>query len=104
MHDGRKVVADALDAANAYIKYVKKAMADQAEQAKQDGARAEMLLMSLVIASLLIAAVAATWIALNISRALAQRGRPCRRSRDRRSQPEDRRPPATTRSAISSSR
>jgi methyl-accepting chemotaxis protein len=31
-----------------------------------------MLLMSLVIASLLIAAVAATWIALNISRALAQ--------------------------------
>ena len=30
-------------------------MAEQAEQAKHDGARAEMLLMSLVIASLLIA-------------------------------------------------
>ncbi|KGT79904.1 chemotaxis protein [Bradyrhizobium japonicum] len=72
MHDGRKVVADAIEAADGYIKNVKKNMAEQAEQAKQDGARAEMLLMSLVIASLLIAAVAATWIALNISRALAQ--------------------------------
>jgi len=72
MHDGRKVVADALDAADGYIKNVKKNMAEQAEQAKQDGARAELILMSLVIASLLIAVVAATWIALNISRALAQ--------------------------------
>jgi methyl-accepting chemotaxis protein len=72
MHDGRKVVADALDAADGYIKNVKKNMAEQAEQSKQDGARAEMLLISLVIASLLIAVVAATWIALNISRALAQ--------------------------------
>ncbi|MBR0711559.1 methyl-accepting chemotaxis protein [Bradyrhizobium liaoningense] len=72
MHDGRKVVADTLEAADAYIKNVKKNMAEQAEQAKQDGARAELILMSLVIASLLIAAVAATWIAMNISRALAQ--------------------------------
>ncbi|WFU79667.1 methyl-accepting chemotaxis protein [Bradyrhizobium sp. CIAT3101] len=72
MHDGRKVVADALEAADGYIKNVKKNMAEQAEQSKQDGARAEMLLISLVIASLLIAVVAATWIALNISRALAQ--------------------------------
>ena len=72
MHDGRKVVADALEAADAYIKNVKRNMAEQAEQSRQDGARAEMLLMSLVIASLVIAIVAATWIALNISRALAQ--------------------------------
>ncbi|MCP3397394.1 MULTISPECIES: methyl-accepting chemotaxis protein [unclassified Bradyrhizobium] len=72
MHDGRKVVADAIEAADGYIKNVKKNMAEQAEQAKQDGARAELILLSLVIASLLIAAVAATWIALNISRALAQ--------------------------------
>jgi methyl-accepting chemotaxis protein len=72
MHDGRKVVADTLEAADAYIKNVKKNMAEQAEQSKQDGARAEMLMMGLVIASLLIAAVAATWIAVNISRALAQ--------------------------------
>ena len=72
MHDGRKVVADALEAADGYIKNVKKNMAEQAEQSKQDGARAEMLLMSLVIASLLIAVVSATWIALNISRTLTQ--------------------------------
>jgi methyl-accepting chemotaxis protein len=72
MHDGRKVVAETLEAADGYIKNVRKNMADQAEQSQQDGARAEMLLMSLVIASFLIAAVAATWIALNISRALAQ--------------------------------
>ncbi|MBR1133840.1 methyl-accepting chemotaxis protein [Bradyrhizobium iriomotense] len=72
MHDGRKVVADTLEAADTYIKNVKKNMAEQAEQARQDGSRAELLLLSLVIASLLIAAVAATWIAMNISRALAQ--------------------------------
>ena len=72
MQDGRKVVSDTLEAADVYIRNVKKNMAEQAEQSKQDGARAEMLLMSLVIASLLIAVVAATWIALNISRALAQ--------------------------------
>ncbi|OAF16718.1 methyl-accepting chemotaxis protein [Bradyrhizobium neotropicale] len=72
MHDGRKVVADAVEAADTYIKNVKKNMAEQAEQSKQDGSRAEMLLLSLVIASLLIAAIAATWIAMNISRALAQ--------------------------------
>jgi methyl-accepting chemotaxis protein len=71
MHDGRKVVADAMDAANAYVVYVKKAMADEAEQARQDGSRAEIILISLVLASLLIATVAATWIALNISRGLA---------------------------------
>ncbi|MCP3391823.1 methyl-accepting chemotaxis protein [Bradyrhizobium sp. CCGB12] len=72
MHDGRKVVADAIEAADGYIRNVKKNMSEQAEQAKQDGARAELILMSLVIASLLIAAVAATWIAMSISRALAQ--------------------------------
>ncbi|RXH03525.1 methyl-accepting chemotaxis protein [Bradyrhizobium vignae] len=72
MHDGRKVVADALEAANAYINNVKKNMAEQVEQARQDGSRAELLLMILVIASLLIAAVAAILIALNISRSLGQ--------------------------------
>ncbi|MGY3620431.1 methyl-accepting chemotaxis protein [Bradyrhizobium sp. USDA 10063] len=72
MNDGRKVVADALAAANAYISLVKQAMADQTEQARQDGARAEMLLIILVIASFLIAVAAATWIALNISRGLSR--------------------------------
>ena len=72
MNDGRKVVADALDAANAYITLVKQAMAEQTEQARQDGARAEMLLVILVITSFLIAVAAATWIALNISRGLSR--------------------------------
>ncbi|MCA6111651.1 methyl-accepting chemotaxis protein [Bradyrhizobium cenepequi] len=72
MNDGRKVVADALAAANAYISLVKQAMAEQTEQARQDGARAEMLLIILVITSFLIAVVAATWIALNISRGLSR--------------------------------
>ncbi|MBK3665398.1 HAMP domain-containing protein [Bradyrhizobium diazoefficiens] len=71
VHEGRKVVADAMEAANAYVVYVKKAMADEAEQARQDGSRAELMLISLVLASLVIAAVAATWIAINISRSLA---------------------------------
>jgi methyl-accepting chemotaxis protein len=71
VHEGRKVVADAMEAANAYVTYIKKAMADEAEQARQDGSRAELMLISLVLASLVIAAVAATWIAINISRSLA---------------------------------
>ena len=71
MNDGRKVVADALDAANAYISLVKQAMAEQTEQARQDGSRAEMLLIILVVSSFLIAVAAATWIALNISRGLS---------------------------------
>ncbi|WP_027580052.1 methyl-accepting chemotaxis protein [Bradyrhizobium sp. Ai1a-2] len=72
MNDGRKAVADALEAANAYITLVKQAMAEQTEQARQDGTRAEMLLIILVISSFLIAVAAATWIALNISRGLSR--------------------------------
>jgi methyl-accepting chemotaxis protein len=72
MNDGRKMVADALEAANAYIMLVKQAMAEQAEQARQDGSRAEMLLIILVVTSFLIAVAAATWIALNISRGLSR--------------------------------
>jgi methyl-accepting chemotaxis protein len=72
MNDGRKAVADALDAANAYIVYMRQAMAEQTEQARQDGSRAEMMLIILVITSFLIAVAAATWIALNISRGLSR--------------------------------
>jgi methyl-accepting chemotaxis protein len=72
MGEGRKVVADALDAASNYIAFVKKAMNEMTEQARQDGARAEMMLLSLVIVSLVIAVAAATWIALNISRGLGR--------------------------------
>ena len=72
MGEGRKAVAAAMEAANAYVTYVKKAMAEQAEQARQDGSRAETTLLILALVSLVIAVGAASWIALSISRALTQ--------------------------------
>ena len=70
--EGRQAVAGAMEAANAYVTYVKKAMADQAEQAKDDGNRAQMLLMSLVLISVVVALVAATLISVSISRSLGR--------------------------------
>jgi methyl-accepting chemotaxis protein len=72
MTEGRKATGDAMDAANDYVVFVKKLMADRAEQAKDDGSRAQLLLLILVMASLVIAIAAATWIALNISRGLSR--------------------------------
>jgi methyl-accepting chemotaxis protein len=72
MTEGRKATGEVMDAANDYVVFVKKLMADKAEQAREDGGRAQMLLLVLVIASLFIAIAAATWIALNISRGLAR--------------------------------
>ena len=72
MTDGRKAAREVTEAADNYITFVKKLMADRAEQAREDGSRAQMLLLGLVIASLLIAVASATWIALNISRGLAK--------------------------------
>jgi methyl-accepting chemotaxis protein len=72
MTEGRKATGDAMDAANDYVVFVKKLMADRAEQAKEDGSRAQSMLLVLVMASLLIAVAAATWIAMNISRGLAR--------------------------------
>jgi len=72
MNEGRKVVAETLDAANAYVAFVKQAMADTALQAKEDGARAQILLLVLTMASTVIGIGAAAWIALNISRGLSR--------------------------------
>ena len=72
MREGRKVVAEALDAANAYVVYAKKAMTDQAEQAKDEGNRAEFMLLTLVLVSLAVAVSAAIWISVNIGRALGR--------------------------------
>jgi methyl-accepting chemotaxis protein len=69
---GRKATAEAMDAASTYVLYVKKSMAERAEQAKDEGGHAQMLLLAIVIASLFIALVSATWIALNISRGLTR--------------------------------
>ncbi|RXH29001.1 MULTISPECIES: methyl-accepting chemotaxis protein [Bradyrhizobium] len=72
MTDGVKASTPALEAASAYINFVKKQMTEESEAARIEGSRAEIVLMSLVLASLLIAVAAATWIALNISRALSR--------------------------------
>jgi len=70
--EGRKAVSEALASAGGYVTFVKKLMSDRVEQAREDGAHAQLLLLSLVIASLVIAIAAATWIAVNISRGLSR--------------------------------
>jgi methyl-accepting chemotaxis protein len=72
MTEGSKATTEAMDAANNYVVHVKKAMDERTEQAKQEGGRAQLLLLTLVIASLIIAVISATWIALNISRGLSR--------------------------------
>ncbi|MCG2643753.1 chemotaxis protein [Bradyrhizobium sp. CCBAU 11434] len=71
MTEGLKAMTPALNAAKEYIDYVKKMMAAESEQARVEGSRAEIMLISLILASLVIGAIAATWIAIGISRALA---------------------------------
>lgn len=72
MTEGVKASTPAIEGASAYINLVKKQMADESEEARIEGSRAEIVLMSLVLASLLIAVAAAIWIALNINRALSR--------------------------------
>jgi len=72
MKEGLGATTPALNAANDYINYVKKQMAEESEAAKVEGSQAITTLLALVAASLVIAVVAAIWIALNISRSLAQ--------------------------------
>jgi methyl-accepting chemotaxis protein len=72
MKEGRDLVRDATDAASAYVTYAKKGMAEQAEQANEEGSRAELLLLVLVLSSLAVAVLAAVWISFSISRALGR--------------------------------
>ncbi|WP_298875842.1 methyl-accepting chemotaxis protein [uncultured Bradyrhizobium sp.] len=72
MNEGLKSTTPALNAASDYINYVKKQMAEESAEARTEGSRAEIILISLVLASLVIAVVAAVWIALNISRSLGR--------------------------------
>ncbi|QOZ11581.1 methyl-accepting chemotaxis protein [Bradyrhizobium sp. CCBAU 51765] len=71
MTEGLKASTPALTAASDYINYVKKQMAAESEQAKIDGSHATLILVSLILASLVIAIAAAVWMALNISRSLS---------------------------------
>ncbi|PDT87287.1 chemotaxis protein [Bradyrhizobium sp. Y36] len=72
MGDGRKVVADATEAMGAYVVNTKRQMAEQAVQSNEDSRRAQLILIVLVIVSLIVAAIGAVWISLNISRSLAK--------------------------------
>jgi methyl-accepting chemotaxis protein len=72
MHDGRKVVADALDAISGYVALTKKQMAQQAVESKEEGQRAQVTLLSIVAVSLLVAIGAALWISISIARGLGR--------------------------------
>ncbi|RZN11658.1 methyl-accepting chemotaxis protein [Bradyrhizobium genosp. SA-3] len=72
MGDGRKVVADAMEAMGAYVVNTKKQMAEQAVQSKAEGHQAQFLLMTLIGISLAVAIGAALWISISISRSLGR--------------------------------
>ncbi|WP_316188530.1 MULTISPECIES: HAMP domain-containing protein, partial [unclassified Bradyrhizobium] len=68
----RKSVGEAGAILDEYVAFLRKLMADRSDEAKQEGARAEMIVVSLVLVSLLVAIAAAVLIALNISRGLGR--------------------------------
>jgi methyl-accepting chemotaxis protein len=72
MNEGRKVVAEALEAMGAYVTNTKKQMAEQAVQSKEEGRQAQFMLMTLIGISLAVAIAAALWISVNISRSLGR--------------------------------
>ncbi|WP_050886467.1 methyl-accepting chemotaxis protein [Bradyrhizobium sp. STM 3843] len=72
MNEGRKVVAEALEAMGAYVSNTKKQLAEQVVQSRTEGQQAQFILLTIVGVSLAIAIVAAIWISLSISRALGR--------------------------------
>jgi methyl-accepting chemotaxis protein len=72
LKEGNKVVADTLDAMGAYVTNTKRQLADQVVQVRAEGQQAQLVLMTIVGASLAIAIGAALWISLSISRALGR--------------------------------
>ncbi|MGJ4993091.1 methyl-accepting chemotaxis protein [Bradyrhizobium sp. HKCCYLS3077] len=72
MTEVRKAVGQTTTSLEEYVHYVQGLMASRAEQARADGARAQLLLISLLGAALLLGVFAALWIAINISRGLSR--------------------------------
>ncbi len=70
MNEGRKLVADALEAMSGYVENTKKQLTEQAVHSQDEGHRAQFMLMTLIGVSLMIAIGAALWISISISRAL----------------------------------
>lgn len=72
VHEGRKAIAEAVEAIDAYVVFTKKSMADEAEITRADAAKGQMIVIALVVASLVIAVLAALWMAISISRSLSR--------------------------------
>jgi methyl-accepting chemotaxis protein len=70
--EGRKAFNESLDAIEQYVKKNEQQMAEVADEGARQASFAKMLMIGIIIGALLIALVSATWIALNISRALAR--------------------------------
>lgn len=70
--EGRKAFNEALESFEEYVNFTDKLMADLEAAGSQEAAFAKILLISIILVSLLIAVVSATWIALNISRGLSR--------------------------------
>jgi methyl-accepting chemotaxis protein len=70
--EGRKAATETLDSFDEYVKYTNKRMAEISTAGAEEAAFAKTLLVSIIIASLLIAMASATWIAVYISRGLGR--------------------------------
>jgi methyl-accepting chemotaxis protein len=68
----RKAGGEAIAVADEYIALVNKQVTDRSDQAREEGARAQKVLLGIVIMSLVIATGAAFWIGFSISRALGR--------------------------------
>jgi len=70
--EGNVAATDAMKTSGDYIAYTRKTMVDASTQAAADASQAQMVLVTTVIVSLVIAFASATWIALNISKSLGR--------------------------------
>jgi methyl-accepting chemotaxis protein len=70
--EGRKAFNESVASAEEYVKFINKRMVDQGTVGSEEAANAKLLLISIIVASLLIAIGSAIWIALNISRSLSR--------------------------------
>ncbi|CAL74744.1 Methyl-accepting chemotaxis protein (MCP) [Bradyrhizobium sp. ORS 278] len=68
----RKAVGEVTQTLTDYTTFVQKVMTDHQAQAREEGARAQLVVISLVTASIVIATISALWIALSIGRALGR--------------------------------
>ncbi|WP_454650470.1 methyl-accepting chemotaxis protein [Bradyrhizobium liaoningense] len=72
IHEGRKLISEAVEAVDAYLAYARKNMADEADATRAEAAHGQTMVITLVLVSLAIAVLAAIWISLNISRSLGR--------------------------------